>query len=87
MKNTTYTIETQSVFENKQIITGDRCNAISFTNRGTDTVYVNNEPLPENESMSINGLDGEHDKTNYKINWLPGATSKALYIKIKRYNP
>jgi hypothetical protein len=42
--------------------------------------------LPEGESMSINGLEGEFDKTTYRVSWLPAATSKSLFVKIKRYN-
>jgi hypothetical protein len=84
--NRTYNIETQLVTKSQAIITGERCNAISFTNRGTDTVYINTEPVPQNETISINGLEGEFDKTVYNVAWLSGATSKSLYIKIKRYN-
>lgn len=86
MTNRTYTIETKQINKFEDIITGERCNAISFTNRGTDTCYINNEPLPEGESISINGLEGEFDKTTYRVSWLPAATSKSLFVKIKRYN-
>ena len=86
MSNITYNIETQLVTKSQAIITGERCNAISFTNRGTDTVYINTEPLPTNETISINGLENEYDKTVYNIAWIAAATSKNLYIKIKRYN-
>ncbi len=86
MTNLTYTIEFQQVTNNKNIITGNKCNAISFTNKGTDTVYINNSPLATNESLSINGHIGEYDKTTYKVQWQSGATSKSLLVQIKRYN-
>lgn len=83
--NNQYTIEFQQVYKSAEIITGERCNAISFTNKGTDTVYINQLPLEAGESLSINGNIGEHDKTLYKVAWLAAATSKKCYIQIKRY--
>lgn len=61
------------------------CNAITFINRGTDTAYINGVTLPENESLSINGLPGEIDMTDYKISWDAAATSKKVFVIRKVY--
>lgn len=80
-----YRIEFELVNDNKDVRKKGH-NAISFTNRGTDTVYINNEELPAGETLSINGLEGEIDTTAYQIKWLAAATSKNLKVKQKFYN-
>ena len=80
-----YRIDFQQIQSTKEIISNG-CNAISFTNRGTDTATINNEPLPAGETMSINGLEGEQDFTKYQIKWATGATSKLVCVKMKIYD-
>lgn len=45
------------------------CNAISFINNGTVTVYINKYPLLAGTSLSIDGNAGEIDKTMYNIDF------------------
>ena len=80
-----YRIEFELVNDSKDIRKKGH-NAISFTNRGTDTAYINNEELPAGETLSINGLEGETDTTKYTVKWLSAATSKNVKVKQKFYN-
>lgn len=79
-----FKIEFDLINDNKDVLKKNH-NAISFTNRGTDTAYINNEELPAGETLSINGLEGETDKTNYSVKWLAAATSKNIRVKQKFY--
>lgn len=66
------------------------CNAILFVNNGTADAYVNGQLLAAASAtvtagvLAINGLDGEIDKTLYRVNFTPGAVNKVDVI-IKRY--
>lgn len=82
-----YKITTQFVAENKMIDTGARLNAIVFTNRGTNPVLINNEPLNEGESLSNNGLEGEIDTSRYTVKFdTSGAGTSLLYVRTKNYD-
>lgn len=81
----TYHILFSSLLANGIVLT-ENANAISFTNKGADTVYINNYPLAQNETIALNGLEGEIDKSTYTIAWLPSATDKQLFIQKKIYN-
>lgn len=83
----TYKVNSQFVAENKTVDTGSRLNAIVFTNRGTNPVLINNEPLNEGESLSNNGLEGEIDTTSYKVTFdTSGAGTSLLYVRCKNYD-
>lgn len=81
-----YTIQSEFVAEDKQLDTNENLNAIVFTNRGTNPVYVNGEPLATDQSLSNNGQEAELDKTSYKIRFdTSGAGTSLLYVRKKVY--
>jgi hypothetical protein len=79
-----YRIDSDQVSENKVYTLPERVNAIVFTNRGTNTVYINGEPLNTDQSLSNSGQEGELDLSQYRINFV-GAGTNALYIRLKIY--
>lgn len=82
----TYTIETDFIGENKILPMDGQVNAICFTNRGTNPVYINGEPLAQNQSISNNGQEGEMDKSTYNIRFdTSGAGTSLLYARKKLY--
>ena len=81
----TYHILFSSLLANGIVLT-ENCNAISFTNKGADIVYINDYPLAQNETIAFNGLEGEIDKSTYTIAWRSTATDKQLFIQRKMYN-
>jgi len=60
------------------------CNAIIFTNRGSNTALINGQPLLQGETMANNGLPGEMDTTRYQVRFT-GAGTNELYIRRKLY--
>ncbi len=82
-----YKILNDFVGENKTYPVPERMNAIIFTNRGTNPVYVNGEPLAQNQSLSNDGLAGEMDMTGtYQIRFdTSGGGTSLLYIRTKVY--
>jgi hypothetical protein len=77
-----YIIDTMTVSSAQNVDAG--CNAIIFTNRGTNTALINGQPLLEGESMANNGLPGEMDTTRYSVRF-SGAGTNELYIRRKLY--
>lgn len=81
-----YIIQSEFVAEDKQLDTNERLNAIVFTNRGTNPVYINGEPLAENESLNNSGLEGEIDTTPYRVRFdTAGAGTSLLHVRRKVY--
>jgi len=81
-----YTIQFELVSENKSLDTNQNINAICFTNRGTNSVYINGEPLDTNQSFSNNGHEGELDTTVYKIRFVEVALGTSLlHVRRKVY--
>lgn len=79
-----YRIDSDQVSENKVYTLPEKVNGIVFTNRGTNTVFINGEPLATDQSLSNNGQEGECDLSQYRINF-SGAGTNALYIRLKIY--
>lgn len=56
------------------------CNAISFTNTGTTTAYINKYTLTVGATLTIAGNYGEIDTTEYKLNF-PANTGEITVIR------
>lgn len=81
-----YTIQSEFLAENKVLDVNENLNAIVFTNRGTNPVYINGEPLNEDQSFSNNGQADELDKTRYDIRFdTSGGGTSLLHIRRKVY--
>lgn len=84
--NRKYIIQSEFLAENKVLDTNEKLNAICFTNRGTNPVYINGEPIAEDEHLSNNGHEDEIDVTRYDIRFdTSGAGTSLLHIRRKVY--
>lgn len=59
------------------------CNAMTFINNGTATLYVNNFPIAAGASLATEGNENEEDVTEYNINF--GGTLGDLWVIKKIY--
>ncbi len=81
-----YRIESDFVGENKILQMDGQVNAVVFTNRGTNPVYINGEPLATDQSLSNSGQEGEIDNTIYSIRFDTAlAGTSLLYVRKKLY--
>ena len=60
------------------------CAEITFYNRGTATVTINNIPFEQNQGISFDGMEGELDVTKYQVIFAKTGT-RALFVVRKCY--
>jgi len=63
------------------------CIAISFINKGSNTVYINGLTLSQNESLDISQPNSFIDKSKYEISFASdGISSELVVIRILPLN-
>lgn len=76
-----YKIHFKSYSENGNIDFDDNTNEITFVNKGTSIVTINNTfPLSANDSLSIGGNLGEVDKSVYVVGFEAGGENLLIVI-------
>lgn len=66
MNQQKYTVELSNIVKPQQDVASN-CNSIMFINKGAVTVYVEEFPLGQNESLVIDGNAGEFCTRTFKI--------------------
>lgn len=82
-----YKIISDQLYEDKVIdTTRHSLNAIVFTNRGTNPVKINGEPLGQDQSLSNSGWQNEIDNSQYTVTFdTSGGGTSELYVRMKIY--
>ena len=61
------------------------CNEITFINKGTETAYINDFPIAQDESLELDGKAGEMDITKYVLRFSTGGGTQSLWVFRKTY--
>jgi len=72
--------------ESGNIDSGININAVTFINKGTSIVKINDTIILDiNDSLAIGGNIGEIDVTNYKLSFEIGAFTNLVFVTTKVY--